>query len=79
MTERAFEADVVDESGDGASFAQEPPAAPATGDAGIDEVLEGLSALDESEVDDHPAVYSGIHEALRDALTSPQDVADQDA
>ncbi len=39
-----------------------------TGVAAVDEVLESLEALHETEVAAHPAVFEAAHERLRAAL-----------
>ena len=39
-----------------------------TGVAEVDEVLETLDALAETEVAEHPAVFEAAHERLRAAL-----------
>ena len=39
-----------------------------TGVAEVDEVLETLESLDDTEVVEHPAVFEAAHERLRAAL-----------
>ena len=41
-------------------------------------MLAGLDALDDAEIDDHPAHYAAVHEALREALAGPQGDTDLD-
>lgn len=49
---------------------------PETGDARVDEVLRGLSALDELPTSEHVAVFDEVQRGLQDALanldTTPQ-------
>ena len=49
--------------------AQTPDVAP-TGDARIDEALTRLESLDELDINDHPAQFDAIHQALWESLAS---------
>jgi hypothetical protein len=85
MIEEPIEVDLRDRSGvEGTEPARTAEAATApsesvrTGDSRIDEVLDGLAALDDADIDNHPAHYSAVHETLREALSSPQPELDED-
>ncbi len=42
----------------------------ATGHPRIDEALTRLDTLDELDINDHPAQFDAIHQALRESLAS---------
>ena len=44
-----------------------PSVAP-TGDARVDQAIEGLSDLDQTDLDDRPAVLEEVHDRLREIL-----------
>jgi hypothetical protein len=44
-----------------------PPLAP-TGDARVDQAIEGLSDLDQIDLDERPAVLEEVHDRLREIL-----------
>ena len=44
-----------------------PSVAP-TGDARVDQAIEGLSDLDQIDLDDRPAVLEEVHDRLREIL-----------
>jgi len=44
-----------------------------TGVEEVDAVLASLQGLDDSPVEEHPAVFERAHERLRQALDSPPD------
>ena len=44
------------------------PALAPTGDARVDEAIEGLSDLDQIDLDDRPAVLEEVHDRLREIL-----------
>lgn len=39
-----------------------------TGDARVDEAIEGLAALGELPLDEHPQVLEAVHDKLREIL-----------
>lgn len=45
-------------------------AAPETGDPRVDDVLQGLIALDSLPTSDHVGVYDEVHRGLQDALAN---------
>ena len=45
-----------------------PPALAPTGDARVDQAIEGLSDLDQTDLDDRPAVLEEVHDRLREIL-----------
>jgi hypothetical protein len=47
-----------------------------TGEEQVDEALELLSTLDVDDVHQHAAVFSDIHERLRDTLSTADDSSD---
>jgi hypothetical protein len=50
---------------------QEFAAREPTGVEEVDDVLASLQALDDTPVEDHPAVFELAHERLRQALDGP--------
>jgi hypothetical protein len=50
---------------------QEFAAPESTGVEEVDAVLASLQALDDSPVEEHPAVFEQVHERLRQALDGP--------
>ncbi len=44
------------------------PALAPTGDARVDQAIEGLSDLDQIDLDERPAVLEEVHDRLRDIL-----------
>jgi hypothetical protein len=54
---------VVDEQANGA-----PSEPPTTGDAAVDAAVGRLADLPELPLDEHPAVYEGVHRTLTDRL-----------
>jgi hypothetical protein len=44
------------------------PALAPTGDARVDQAIEGLAELDQIELDERPAVLEEVHDRLRDIL-----------
>jgi hypothetical protein len=51
----------------------EPTAAP-TGDPRVDQAIAGLSALEEMDLDERPAVLDAVHDRLREILGELGDV-----
>jgi hypothetical protein len=45
-----------------------PPALAPTGDARVDQAIEGLSDLDQIDLDERPAVLEEVHDRLREIL-----------
>jgi hypothetical protein len=45
-----------------------PPALAPTGDARVDQAIEGLSGLDQIDLDERPAVLEEVHDRLREIL-----------
>jgi len=56
---------------DPAETAQELAEPERTGVEVVDDVLASLRGLDESPVEEHPAVFESAHERLRQALDDP--------
>ena len=56
---------------DPAENAQEFAEPERTGVEVVDDVLASMRGLDESPVDEHPAVFESAHERLRQALDDP--------
>jgi hypothetical protein len=44
------------------------PAATGTGDPRVDEAIEGLTALGELPLEEHPPVLEAVHDRLREIL-----------
>jgi len=44
------------------------PAVPGTGDSRVDEAVEGLAALGELPLEEHPPVLEAVHDRLREIL-----------
>jgi hypothetical protein len=44
------------------------PTAPGTGDPRVDQVIEGLAALGELPLEEHPPVLEEVHDLLREIL-----------
>ena len=56
---------------------QTRPALAPTGDARVDQAIEGLADLDEIDLDDRPAVLEEVHDRLRDILGELGDAGQQ--
>jgi hypothetical protein len=58
--------------------AEQPrPALAPTGDARVDQAIEGLADLDQIDLDDRPAVLEEVHDRLRDILGELGDAGQQ--